>query len=52
MCKDNKQFWKTVNTCLTDKTIKGERIKKESNERELVKDFNEYFSNIVPSIDI
>ena len=23
---DNKQFWKTVKPCLTDKTLKGERI--------------------------
>ena len=23
---DNKQFWKTVEPCLTDKTLKGERI--------------------------
>ena len=23
---DNKQFWKTVKSCLTDKTLKGERI--------------------------
>ena len=23
---DNKQFWKTVKRCLTDKTLKGEKI--------------------------
>ena len=44
--------------CLTDKTLKGERItliKDEevvSEERELVKIFNEFFSNIVPNLDI
>ena len=55
---DNKQFWKTVKPCLTDKTLKGERIllieneKVESDEREIVKIFNEYFSKIVPNLDI
>ena len=40
---DNKQFWKTVKPCLTDKTLKDERItlieneKVVSDERELVK---------------
>ena len=44
--------------CLTDKTLKGERIllieneKVESDEREIVKIFNEYFSKIVPNLDI
>ena len=44
--------------CLTDKELKGERItlieneKVVSDERELVKIFNEYFSNIVPNLDI
>ena len=55
---DNKQFWKTVKPCLTDKTLKDERItlieneKVISDERELVKIFNEYFSNIVSNLDI
>ena len=55
---ENKQFWKTVKPCLTDKTLKGERItlieneKVVSDERELVKIFNEYLSNIVPNLDI
>ena len=46
---DNKQFWKTVKPSLTDKTLKDERttlIENEkvlSDERELVKIFNEYF---------
>ena len=54
----DKQFWKTVKPCLTDKTLKGERItlieneKVVSDERELVKIFNEYFSNILPNLDI
>ena len=40
---DNKQFWKTVKPCLTDKTLKDERItliendKLVSEKRELVK---------------
>ena len=44
--------------CLTDKTLKDERItlieneKVVSDERELVKMFNEYFSNIVSNLDI
>ena len=56
--KDNKQFWKTVKPCLTDKTLKDERItliineKVVSDERELVKIFNEYLSNIVSNLDI
>ena len=55
---DNKKFWKTVKPCLTDKTLKEERITITENEkvvsdnRELVKIFNEYFSNIVPNLDI
>ena len=55
---DNKQFWKTVKPCLTEKTLKGERItlieneKVVSDEGELVEIFNEYFSNIVPNSDI
>ena len=55
---ENKQFWKTVKPCLTVKTLKGERItlieneKVVSDERELVKIFNEYLSNIVPNLDI
>ena len=42
----NKQFWKTMKPCLTDKRLKGERItlieneKVVSDERELVKIFN------------
>ena len=54
---DNKQFWKTVKPCLTDKTLKDERItlidneKVVSDEKELVKIFNEYFSNIVSNLD-
>ena len=44
--------------CLTDKTLKDERItlikneKVVSDERELVKIFNEYFSNIARNLDI
>ena len=44
--------------CLTVKPLKAERItlieneKVVSDERELVKIFNEYFSNIVPNLDI
>ena len=55
---DNKQFWKTVNQCLTDKTLKDERItlieteKVVSDERELLNIFNEYFSNIISNLDI
>ena len=55
---DNKQFWKTVKPCLTNKTLKDERttlIENEkvlSDERELVKIFNEYFLNIVSNLDI
>ena len=55
---ENKQFWKAVKPCLTDKTLKGDRItlieneKVVSVERELAKIFNEYFSNIVPNLDI
>ena len=54
----DKQFWKTVKPCLIDKTLKGGRItlieneKVVSDERELVKIFNEYFSNILPNLDI
>ena len=57
MC-NNKQFWKTVKPCLTEKTLKGERVtlieneKVVSDEGELVEIFNEYFSNIVPNSDI
>ena len=42
--------------CLTDKILKDERIslieneKVVSHERELVKIFNKYFSNIVPNL--
>ena len=45
---DNKQFWKMMKPCLVDKTLKNEGItlieyeKVVSNERELVKIFNEY----------
>ena len=55
---DNKKFWKTVTPCLTDKALKGQIIKLiesekvKSNETELVKIFNEYFSNIAPNLDI
>ena len=55
---ENKQFWKTLKPCLTDKTLQGERItlieneKVVSDERELVKIFNKYFSSIVPNFDI
>ena len=44
---DNKQFWKTVKPCLTNKTLKDEKIalieneKVVSDETELVKLFNE-----------
>ena len=44
--------------CLTNKTLKDERItlidykKVMSDERELLKIFNEYFSNIVLNLDI
>ena len=44
--------------CLTDKALKGERLtlieneKAVSDERELVKIFNKYFSNIVSNLDI
>ena len=34
---DNKQFWKTVKPCLTDKTLKDERITLTQNE-EVVSD--------------
>ena len=53
---DNKQFWKTVKPSLTDKTLKGKRITLTENEkvvsdkRELVKVFNEYFSNLPPNL--
>ena len=55
---DNNQFWKTVKPCLTDKTLKDERItlteneKVESEERELVKIFHEYFSYTVSYLNI
>ena len=55
---DNKEFWKTVKPFLTNKTLKGEGIasteyeKVVSKEKELAKIFNEYFSNIVPNLDI
>ena len=54
----NEQFWKTVKPCLTEKILKDERItvteneKVVSDERELVKIFNKYFSNIVSNLDI
>ena len=48
---DNKQFWKTVKSCLTYKTL-TEIEKVVSDERELVKMFNEYFSNIASNLDI
>ena len=53
----NKQFWKTVKPCLTDKTLKDERktlIENEkvvSDEKVLVKILNEYFSNIVSNLN-
>ena len=53
---DNKQFRKTVRPCLTAKTLKDERKtlteneKVVSNERELVKIFKEYSSNITPNL--
>ena len=49
---NNKHFWETVKPCLTDKTLRDERItiikneKVVSDERHLLKIFNEYFSNI------
>ena len=54
----DKQFWKIVKPCLTDKTLKDERITLIENEKvlsdewELVKIFHEYFSNIVSNLDI
>ena len=53
---DNKQFRKTVKPCLNAKTLKDERKtlteneKVVSNERELVKIFKEYSSNITPNL--
>ena len=47
-----------MKSCLTDKTLKGKRItlieneKVVSDERELKKIFEEYFSNIAPNLDI
>ena len=47
-----------MKSCLTAKTLKDERItlteneKVVSGERELVKIFNEHFSNIVSNFDI
>ena len=49
----SKQFWKASEPYITDRTLKGERIKLIesekvlSDERQLVKIFNKYFSNIV-----
>ena len=55
---DNKQFWKKIKSCLTNKKLKDQRItlieneKVVSDERELMKMLNEYFSNIAPNLDI
>ena len=55
---DNNEFWKIMKSCLGEKILKDERIKLIKNEkvvsdeRELVKNFNEYFSNIVSNLDI
>ena len=49
----SKQFWKASEPYITDRTLKGERTKLIesgkvlSDERQLVKVFNKYFSNIV-----
>ena len=49
----SKQLWKASEPHITDRTLKGERIKLIENEkvlsdeRQLVKIFNKYFSNIV-----
>ena len=55
---NNKPFWKTVKPCLTDKTLRDKKItlveneKVASEEKELVKIFNEYFTNTVSNLDI
>ena len=55
---ENRQIWKTVKPCLTDKTLNDERIfligneKVVSDKRDLMKIFNEYFSFIVSNLDI
>ena len=55
---ENRQLWKTVKPCLTDKTLNDERIfligneKVVSDKRDLMKIFNEYFSFIVSNLDI
>ena len=55
---NNQQFWKTVKPCLTDKTLRDKRItlveneKVASDEKELVKIFNEYFTNTASNLDI
>ena len=50
---DNKPYWKTVKLCLTNKKSKDGRIKLienkkiATNEKEVVKIFNKYFSSVV-----
>lgn len=53
---NSKQIWKTVKPCLTDKILKDQRTTLIENEKvvpdktELIKTFNEYFSNIISKL--
>ena len=55
---DNKNFWKTVKPYLSDKSVKCDKINLNENgellksESEIVKVFNNFFSNIVKNLKI
>ena len=55
---DKRSFWKTVLPLLTQNSSKGEKTnlvyygKTISNDEELCETFNQFFSNVVPSLSI
>ena len=55
---DNRKFWQTVTPFISDKIKSKESIilvninNKESNEFDVAKTFNEFFSNIVKNLEI
>ena len=55
---DNKKFWKTVKPFLSEKGCIKEKItlieneKIINNEEEIAETFNNFFSNIIPNLDI
>ena len=55
---DNKKFWKTVKPCLSDESVKCDKINLNENGEllksgsETVEVFNNFFSNIVKNLKI